>query len=323
MCTYTHQANLCLDFQADYEKRNHSTFKLVFTFETSIPGTNASWQACPVEIETVDIATATKPGNGSLIPSIIIHSDNVKQHHWDCLGRAPSINNLCTALKSFPNSDCIGVLHSKFAQHHLHTLRLPTASRAEKRHSLQELLEAQGTTFHVNEKCTLALTLASAVYYLHDTPWLEETWDLNDICILNSSVLSDQTYISREFPSNPKPTASSQRIAIIKNRFVFALGVALLEMSYGKPIQSFEIADDLESGRRTNFTDFLIAQRLANGLRTRELPNYATAVQRCVLCNFETSVFSLDDDDFRERFYQGVLVPLKKDYEYVIAQTTT
>jgi hypothetical protein len=31
----------------------------------------------------------------------------------------------------------------------------------------------------------------------------------------------------------------------------------------------------------------------------------------------------LDDDDFRERFYQGVIVPLRKDYEYVVSTVAT
>jgi hypothetical protein len=106
---------------------------------------------------------------------------------------------------------------------------------------------------------------------------------------------------------------------IIKNSITFALGVALLEISYGQPLHTFATEEDLDAGRRTAFTDYLIAERLVEGLRTRELPSYANATQRCIHCNFEASVFSLDDDDFRERFYQGVLVPLRKDYDYVIS----
>jgi hypothetical protein len=215
-------------------------------------------------------------------------------------------------------------MSSKLAKHHIHTLHLPSANMTDKRVTLQEIMTTQGTTFQIKEKCTLALTLASAVYHLHNTPWLEETWNLNDICILSQSLLSDQPYISREFPATAASPAQSQRMRIIKNSIIFALGVALLEISYGKPLSTFVTSEDLDAnGNRTAFTDYLIADRLAEGLRTRELPNYADATQRCIHCNFEASAYSLDDDDFRERFYQGVIVPLRKDYEYVVSTAVT
>ncbi|KAI4956191.1 hypothetical protein J4E91_000402 [Alternaria rosae] len=319
-CQSTHQANLRLDIQRDDELGNPSNFKLVFTFGTPHAGHATPSKWIPVEIEAVDVIDTTNPGNGSLLPSIVVHSNTKVHDHWKCLPRAPNIVDLCATLQHCPNLHCIGVMSSKLAKHHIHTLRLPNASITDKRVSLQQLLEKQSQSFQIKEKCTLALTLASAVYHLHNTPWLEETWDLNDICILSQSVLYDQPYISRDFPATATPPAHSQRMRIIKNSIIFALGVALLEISYGKPLQTFVTKEDLDdaTGNRTAFTDYLIAVRLAEGLRTRELTNYADATQRCIYCNFEASVFSLDDDDFRERFYQGVIVPLRKDYEYVV-----
>ncbi|CAN9274444.1 unnamed protein product [Alternaria alternata] len=321
MCQCTHQANLRLDIQKDDEAGQSSTFKLVFTFGSLHAGTTAPWKSIPVEIEAVDVIDTPKPYNSSPLPSIIVHS-NIKAHdHWRCLKRAPDIVDLCATLQRCPSPDCIGVMSSKLAKHHIHTLHLPSANTTDKRVTLQEIMTTQGITFQIKEKCTLALTLASAVYHLHNTPWLEETWDLNDICILSQSLLSDQPYISREFPATAASPAQSQRMRIIKNSIIFALGVALLEISYGKRLNTFVTSEDLDTnGNRTAFTDYLIADRLAEGLRTRELPNYADATQRCIHCNFEASAYSLDDDDFRERFYQGVIVPLRKDYEYVIGK---
>lgn len=324
MCQCTHQANLRLDIQRDQESSKPSTFKLVFTFGSPDSGQNAPWKPLPVEIEAVDIIDVTKPNNSSLLPNIVIHSNTKADDHWKCLKRAPDIVDLCAALQSCPSLDCIGVMSDKLAKHHIHTLHPPHANPIDKRVTIQQMITTQGATFQIKEKCTLALTLASAVYHLYNTPWLEETWDLNDICILSQSVLSDQPYISRNFPAAATIPAQSQRMRIIKNSIIFALGVALLEISYGKPLHAFVTADDLDTaGNRTAFTDYLIADRLAEGLRTRELPNYADATQRCIHCNFEASVFSLDDDDFRERFYQGVIVPLRKDYEYVVSTVAT
>ena len=62
----------------------------------------------------------------------------------------------------------------------------------------------------------------------------------------------------------------------------------------------------------------MIAYRLAEDLPSRELPNFADATRRCIECTFDSQKCSLDNDDFRERFYQGVVVPLQKDYDYVM-----
>jgi len=319
MCQCTHQANLRLDIQRDEDPGKSSTFKLIFTFGSSHPGHAAPLKPFPVEIEAVDVIDTAMPSKSSSVPSIVIRSNTKVHDHWKCLKRAPDIVDLCATLQRCPSPDCMGVMSSKLAKHHIHTLRLPNASMTDERVSLQQIMAMQGSTFQIKEKCTLALTLASAVYHLHNTSWLEETWGLNDICILSQSVLSDQPYISREFPATSIPKTQSQRVAIIKNSIIFALGVALLEISYGKPLHTYVTVDDFDAaGNRTAFTDFLIAVRLAEGLRARELTNYADATQRCIHCNFEASVFSLDDDDFRERFYQGVIVPLRKDYEYVV-----
>lgn len=101
---------------------------------------------------------------------------------------------------------------------------------------------------------------------------------------------------------------------------VFALGVALLELSYGEPISSFKTAQDLDKhGNETLTTEASIAYRLVNIINTRELQNYAKATARCVRCTFDPFSCSLDNDDFRKSFIEGVIVPLRKDYDYVMS----
>jgi hypothetical protein len=136
------------------------------------------------------------------------------------------------------------------------------------------------------------------------------------------SLLSDQPYVSTKFTSNANtlPAAPTQQCSkiFIKNSIVFALGVALLEISYGHTLATFETPADLEQGKRMPWTDCMIAHRLAKDLPSRELPNFADATRRCIHCSFDSSVYNLNDDDFRERFYQGVVVPLQKDYDYAM-----
>lgn len=138
-------------------------------------------------------------------------------------------------------------------------------------------------------------------------------------CLADNGALIDHLYVSKSFDasgSTGQPGAKPHRI--IKNATIFALGVALLEISYGEPLETFQTPDDLDpQGKRTMWTDYLIADRLVGDLHKRELPNFANATRRCVHCTFDSTVYSLDDDDFRERFYQGVIVPLKQDHDYV------
>lgn len=74
---------------------------------------------------------------------------------------------------------------------------------------------------------------------------------------------------------------------------------------------------DLDDDQKVDvMTDYSIASRLATDIHTRELPNYAKAASRCVHCSFDTASYSLTQRAFREQFYEGVVVPLKDDWEY-------
>ncbi|KAJ8113436.1 hypothetical protein OPT61_g4439 [Boeremia exigua] len=322
-CHGAHEAYLRLDILQEQEIGRVPTFKAVLAFHSPVSGGNALITAQAVEIESENITSTSQSTGGLLVPQVNVHNDHTLRRSWKCITGAPTIDNLCSTIQNGLKLECIGILSSGPARHHIHALELASSSTAHKRVSLRQILELQGSSIPIREKCSLAVTLALAVYYLHNTSWLEETWDINDISVLSQSLSSDQPYISREFPSLGMKNSRNSKVRIIKNSMIFALGVALLEISHGKTLQQLATDDDLESGQRTAYTDYLVAERLAGGMHTRELPNYATATQRCVYCNFEASVFSLDDSDFRERFYQGVVVPLRKDYDYVVSNTAT
>jgi hypothetical protein len=155
---------------------------------------------------------------------------------------------------------------------------------------------------------------------LHDTPWLADTWTTDDISFMSkdlSASIDQPPYISSNFSSGSIVARLPSKHRLIKNGPIFALGVALLEISHGSRLGNFVTSDDLDaSGGRTALTDYLIADRLVEDIDKRELRNFADATRRCVHCNFDGAVYDLSDDDFRERFYQGVVVPLQNDYEY-------
>ena len=172
----------------------------------------------------------------------------------------------------------------------------------------------------------LALTLASAVLQLWETPWLPTTWTSKDIVMLNTSsglTVPSHFYVSKNFDvdtsSSTLVPARSRRF--VKNEMVFALGVALLELSYSRSLIDFKVAEDLnEQGLEDSMTEVSIATRLADTIHEREMENYAKAVLRCVRCSFDTFSCDFDDADFRKNFYTSVVAPLQADYEYTTSK---
>lgn len=132
----------------------------------------------------------------------------------------------------------------------------------------------------------------------------------------------DRPYVSSSFiPANSSNTSqrssSKHDRRLLKNEVVFALDVALLELSFSQPLSDLVTPSDLDEDDKADLTTkYSIATRLAKNIHLRELPNYAKAASRCVHFNFDTNVYDLTEEDFKEQFYEGLVVPLKEDWEY-------
>lgn len=119
-------------------------------------------------------------------------------------------------------------------------------------------------------------------------------------------------YIRRDFPSvtrlHTKPSTP-----LIENELVFALGVILIELAYQQPLVNFKQPGDVDDqGNDYPHTKLQIATRLVKDLKSMEGEKYADAAKKCVKCNFDVHDCSLDDADFQEQFYAGVVLPLQE-----------
>lgn len=118
--------------------------------------------------------------------------------------------------------------------------------------------------------------------------------------------------------TRPAKRLSSRQL--VQNEMIFALGVALLELSFERPLRAFTSPEDLnEDGSPDALTEYSVAQRLATKIEARELPNYSSAAIRCIRLNFDTTSTSLENTEFRQLFHQGVVAPLQELYEYATA----
>ena len=159
---------------------------------------------------------------------------------------------------------------------------------------------------------------------LHATPWLNEDWCLNDIhflCDCGKAQISSRTYVSKMFASPaalkqpPETQISSirQSGACVANAAIFALGVALIEISFGVPILSLKESSDPDL---PGFTEFMIASRLVkhNVIKDNDHDKYAEIVLRCVRGCFSTvdGSLSLEEVKVQQCFYEDVIMPLQE-----------
>ncbi|PCG89169.1 Hypothetical protein PENO1_106200 [Penicillium occitanis (nom. inval.)] len=174
---------------------------------------------------------------------------------------------------------------------------------------LKKILANQSLT--TRQRRTLAFTLASGVLQLYDTPWLRDNWTLDDI-YMDSKEGVDYLYVLRLFDEYGSESGDyTDTLDCVRNRTLFALGVALLELTYGAPLSAQQTAADLNDA----LTPHRIVGRLLKKIEYDELPQFARAVFKCINPDAEGFEFSLANQRFRRRFFQEVVLPLKKDYD--------
>lgn len=173
----------------------------------------------------------------------------------------------------------------------------------------------------ITVRYNLAFILASTLIQLSKTPWLDESWDLGDIYVLNrkdSTFATEEAYVSRKFvaKSHCASDVKMQSRSWLQNKTVFAFGVLLIELSFGQRLQAYKSANDVdEKGNDTVFTEYSIATRLVQELANREPPKYVEAATRCIFFNSETINTDIENPNCQEQFYRGVIVPLQELYD--------
>lgn len=169
--------------------------------------------------------------------------------------------------------------------------------------------------------------MARAVLQLHDNPWLSPKFRTGDLLFLtqastNSTSLFNPAYISQSFTMSAtipiEICSNGQKFA--KNPYVFALGVALVELSYGASLLSLAPPDELDAqGFETPNTEMLVADWLVRNIRNRELDNYALATASCVQCDMGYPFsYSLEEGAFKAKFLERVLDPSQDDCKGIL-----
>ena len=166
------------------------------------------------------------------------------------------------------------------------------------------------------DRYEVAVLLSSTVLQLYSTPWLNDNWTRSDIYLLSGcheKTIAKNFYVSKNFCTSQVqlPAESDPELALLRNASVFNLGLALLELTFGHPIEYYECEKDLRDGKRTVMTNRLIAERLIGQIEDYEGKRYSDVVYRCIYCDFGSRVTSFESDEFRQNFYKAAVVPLE------------
>jgi hypothetical protein len=172
----------------------------------------------------------------------------------------------------------------------------------------------------------LAVTLASSVLQLHETPWLNDDWDIDDIVFIERPGMDayEHPFVARH--SDPASSTSINAIPsslayVISNQTLYGLGIALIELWYGKTLAELHKArngpGDSADTQLDFLTSFNTAFRLISELEDEAGEVYSDAVRRCIQCNFKSRARKFRDVQSQTAVFEGVVAQLKANYEFL------
>jgi hypothetical protein len=114
-------------------------------------------------------------------------------------------------------------------------------------------------------------------------------------------------------------TAQYRLAPFIHNPTVFALGILLIEICLGKSFEDLRMPEDLgDDGVANPLTEYVTAVRLLNSeqLLERGGPGYEKAVRLCIKGTCESRSSDLNDDEYRQAVYDGVVTLIEADADH-------
>lgn len=165
----------------------------------------------------------------------------------------------------------------------------------------------------------LAVVLASSVIQLGDTQWMRKFWTSGDIMVpqLADSQLADlrpnetYPYLSWELtsPSSRIDDPDDMCKESCRSRVVFALGLTLVELCLGWRLAELRTEEDTRATRLE--TKRATAIRLLDRIHQEEGEEYRYIVEKCVMLQFRTETWLMDDERFQKSMFFDVVEPLE------------
>ena len=249
-----------------------------------------------------------------------------------------AISDLCSALRDNvqticpPAHHCIGMILDDTQQtlrHQLFLLNKPP--KVTETCTLKSLLQfSQPIRLTRGDRLRIACRLASSVMQFEGS-WLKETWRSQDIFFMKDDLelhnpLGRETphpylswSISKDNLSNLPNLISTLAIDntqhLIRSKPLFYLGLALIELSFGKTLEELRPLSPFNPLTTTNSSleAFQTAVSLINSVYAESGIRYGDVVRRCIQCPYDVRDASLDNDEFQQAVLETVVMPLMED----------
>lgn len=190
--------------------------------------------------------------------------------------------------------------------------------------SLHEAFTRQVTQrrrFSTKNGLLSAVRLSFTLLQLYQTPWLTEMWSHKDIAFFEqvNGGLSAEPFIWKTPPHEKDESLTDSGFSPwdgpVRNQFLFALGIFLIELCLDAPFEQLRSRCGERQSSLIQASDMKIANQLLPEVSEEFGPYYATAVRRCIRCDFDTDKMDLEDMAFSKAVYQGVVIPLEDAFK--------
>lgn len=194
--------------------------------------------------------------------------------------------------------------------------------------SLEDILMERPGTLSPQERYDLSITLTSSLLQLSHTPWLPETWNKADIIFFRAKDGTALTRIAVDV-RHPYLTREHRRTTTTVRRSsgelndsskVVALGIMLLEICYGLPIEKLLRPEDLGPNNcATEISHLHAARRWLMGKEGNGEFSFAfvKAISYCLQC-FMNPLANLSDQAFSTTIKEHVLAPLEEEMDMLL-----
>ena len=232
--------------------------------------------------------------------------------------RHKPIDSMAKASSGFLADDQPGQKQKHFLYPIEHVLQARVSSE-----SLRKVLkgsQAQDSRLLRRDRLHIAATLACSVLKLHGTPWLKEQWTSDNILLHNADANQigrnyKHIYLEWEYKTSGAPPHASNMTDSSKTRkrethseSLFALGLTLIELCFGKTLAEMQVPEDRDS----QGTDRLVntAMRLMNTTYDEMGGQYGDVVRRCLRQPFDLRDLSLGNEEMQHEVVDGIVTPL-------------
>ena len=184
------------------------------------------------------------------------------------------------------------------------------------------------TTLSLHDRLQLAKSVSTGVLQLYNSPLLQSAWTKENIVFVPwTKTPFRKAYIEKSTSRAKENVYNTDVPPYIHNQTIFALGVLLIEICLGRAIGDLRTLKDCNSEAEMRMpslaADYSTAMRLLESeqILVESGEWYADAVRRCISCNFGPTKTDLENDEFRQAVYSGVVAPLEEQVKLVLGSS--